>query len=82
MARSSGTLTASTKTTPDQQTALFAAGGARIGAEIPVWRPHLFLRLSADLLLGRPVGLSRNEQPVWQGGLVTGGVGAGLGTAF
>jgi hypothetical protein len=77
-----GTLTASTNPTPAPQAAVYAAGGARIGAEIPVWAPRLFLRLSADLLVGSPVGFKRNDQVVWQGGTVTGGLGVGLVTAL
>jgi hypothetical protein len=89
---SAGTLTASAKPLQSQQAGLYAGGGLRIGAEIPV-APHLFLRLLADLRLARPnsyflVPASSPTMPPsapqleWTTGTVTGGLGLGLVTAF
>jgi hypothetical protein len=86
-----GSLPAGAMTTGTDQTGLHAAGGARIGAEIPV-APHLFLRLSADLLLATSERFfvvttpsppaAPAPAPVWTTGTFTGGLGAGLVAAF
>ena len=77
-----GSLSTMGAVVPSQQTALYDAGGVRLGVEIPVIRARLSVRIAADLLGARPAVFTLGGVRQWATATVTGGVGAGLVAGF
>ncbi len=77
-----GTLRGAGATAPERTTLLYAAGGARLGVEIPVIPSRLFVRLAANLLGARKSVFRLDNAPVWETAAFVGGFGVGLNATF
>lgn len=77
-----GTLTRAGRVVPEHVTSLYAAGGARLGVEVPIIPRRLFVTIAARLLGARKTTFLFNGAPQWATAPVVGSAGAGLLLAF